>query len=87
MGRREIILLKDTMFDGMFDTNTLVASLLWGGVGTFFFIYGWKQKSVIPLAGGLVITGLCYFVSSALYMSLASVVVLVLMYWLKRQGY
>lgn len=75
------------MDPGMFDTNTLVASLLWGGVGTFFFIYGWKQKSVIPLSGGLLITGICYFVSSVLYMSLANVCILVLMYWLKRLGY
>jgi hypothetical protein len=71
----------------MFDSNTLFASLLWGGVGTFFFIYGWKQKSMIPLGGGVVITGMCYFVASALYMSLANSLVLVLMYWLKRQGY
>jgi hypothetical protein len=71
----------------MFDSNTLFASLLWGGVGTFFFIFGWKQKSPIPLGGGVVITGICYFVASALYMSLANALVLVLMYWLKRQGY
>ena len=26
------------------DSNTLIASLIWGSIGSGFSIYGWKQK-------------------------------------------
>jgi len=71
----------------MFETNTLFASLIWGGIGSGFFAYGWKQKAAIPLATGVAMVGISYFIGSALYMSLAGAAILVLMYWLKKQGY
>jgi hypothetical protein len=41
-----------------------------------------------PLGGGFVITAISYFfLSSALYMSLASGAVLGAMWWLRKQGY
>jgi hypothetical protein len=74
------------MLDSMLNSNSLFASLIWGGIGSGFFAYGWKQKSAIALATGVAMVGLSYFIDSALYMSLAEVAVLVLMYWLKKQG-
>lgn len=73
----------------MFDisASSLFASLLWGAVGSGMVIYGKKQHAEIPLACGLAIGALSYFISSALYMSLASVAILAIMYGLKRQGY
>lgn len=69
----------------MFDLNAsfLFASLIWGAIGTGFFIYGWKQKAVVPLVGGLLLSALSYFISSALYLSLAGIIILVGMYWMK----
>ena len=67
--------------------NTLVASLLWGSVGTGFFIYGKKQRSMIPLFGGIIMVALSYFVSSALSMTISCRVLIALMYFLIRQGY
>jgi len=69
------------------NTNTLIASLIWGSIGSGVFIYGWKQKSMIPVWGGLLLVGGSYFISSALLMSLASIFILAGMYWLKKQGY
>jgi hypothetical protein len=71
----------------MFETSTLLASALWGGIGSGFFIYGWKQKSSVPLAIGGALVGISYFISSALYMSLAAAAIFVVWYWLKKQGY
>lgn len=69
-------------------TSALLASVVWGGLGSGIFIYGWRQKSSIPLAGGVLMVGVSYFLfNSALYMSLASVLIIVVMYWLKRRGY
>ena len=72
---------------GMFDSSTLFASLLWGSVGSVMFMYGWKQKSVLPLGVGLLLAGISYFIESAIYMTLAGTLICVAMYWLKRQGY
>jgi hypothetical protein len=64
-----------------------MASLLWGSIGSGIFIFGWKQKSAIPLAGGLLMVGASYFVDSWLYMSIASVMIIAGMYgWKKRMG-
>jgi hypothetical protein len=71
----------------MFETNTLFASIIWGGIGSGFFIYGWKQKAMVPLGVGLALTGISYFISSALLMSLVAVAIFVVFYWLKKQGY
>jgi hypothetical protein len=70
-----------------FSASSLIASLLWGGLATGLFIYGKKTQSWIPLCGGLVMGALTYFVGSAVLMSLACVLILVIMYVLKRQGY
>ncbi len=37
---------------GSLDQNFLWASMLWGAVASGYFIYGWKQRSVLPFLGG-----------------------------------
>ncbi len=71
----------------MFDVNFLYASLLWGTVGAGFCLYGKKQAATVPLAGGLVMVALSYFVPSALLMSLLGVALIGGMVWLMRRGY
>jgi hypothetical protein len=74
------------MFDNL-STSALAASIVWGALASGIFIYGWRQKSAIPLAGGVVMAIVSYyFLDSALYMSLASILIIVLMYWLKKRG-
>jgi hypothetical protein len=75
------------LFDNM-STGALFASLLWGALGSGMALYGWKQKSMVPLFGGLVMIVVSYFLlSSALYMSLVSAAILAACIWLKKQGY
>ena len=69
------------------DASFLFASLIWGAIGTGFFIFGWKQKTSIPLVGGLLLIAVSYFISSAIYMSAACILILAAMYWIKKQGY
>jgi hypothetical protein len=71
----------------MLETNTIFASLIWGGIGSGFLAYGWKQKATVSLATGLTMVALSYFIGSAALMSLAETATLVVMYWLKKQGY
>jgi hypothetical protein len=69
------------------DGSSLLASLIWGGIGSGMFTYGWKQKSGVPLGVGMALVAISYFISSAVLMSVASVAVFVVMYCLKKQGY
>ena len=71
------------MSDLLGNENTLIASLIWGSVGLGFFIYGKKQRAMIALFGGILITGFSYFIASALYMSLASIAAIVAIFFLK----
>jgi hypothetical protein len=64
-------------------TGTLIASLIWGSIGTGFFIYGWKQQSIPPLTGGLLLIIASYFIGSPLYMSLAGIAAIAGIFWLK----
>jgi len=67
------------------DGNGLVASIIWGAVGSGFALYGWKQKEMIPLFGGIaIVAGSYFFSNSALLMSLFSIAALVVIIWLKR---
>ena len=73
--------------DSMLNANFLFASLIWGAVGSGFFIYGKKQRAMIPLFGGIVMVALSYFIDSALYMSAACIGLIGFMYYLHRNGY
>lgn len=71
----------------LFSTNFLFASLVWGSVGVGYFIYGRKQRSGIPMAGGVLMMAASYFASSAWSMSLICLGLIVLVYLLlKRYG-
>ena len=67
------------------DSNQIWASVLWGGIGGGYIIYGWRQKSGIPFAGGVAMSLACFL--PALWMSLASVAIMVAVWWLCKQGY
>ncbi len=51
---------------------TLIAGVFWSAVGAGFCIYGKKQRSAPPWIGGLALIAICYFISSALWMSVAA---------------
>jgi 4-hydroxybenzoate polyprenyltransferase len=61
--------------------------LLWGSVGVGYFIYSKKQGAMIPLIGGLLMIAVSYLVSSWLLMSLLSIALMMVVYWLMKQGY
>lgn len=68
----------------LLNTNFLLASLVWGSVGVGYFIYGKKQQEIAPLAGGLAMIAVSYFVGSALLMSLISIGIIVAVYFIVR---
>jgi hypothetical protein len=67
------------------DAGGLIASLLWGGLGLGFFVYGKKQRSAPPLFGGIALIGISYFLAdSAVWMSVAGAGILIGIYYWSR---
>ena len=65
-------------------SSTLFASLIWGSIGLGFAIYGKKQRTTVPLVGGIVLMGISYLIGSALIMSLVGAVVVAGIVWVGR---
>jgi len=61
------------------------AQLLWGvvlgSIGLGFFIYGKKQKAVVPLIVGIVLMILPYFISNGYLLAAAGAVLVILPYF------
>ena len=72
---------------GSLDQNFLWASCVWGAIASGYFVYGWKQKAMMPLIGGLVMTLMSFIGPNALIMSLVCIVTIFLVYWLAKRGY
>jgi hypothetical protein len=74
------------MFDNM-SAGALFASILWGGIGGGFLIYGWRQKTLMPFLVGLALSVVsCFFLNSALWMSVISIAIIAGFIWYKKQG-
>ena len=82
--RVDVELLQDTYT--LSSGNWLIANFFWGLIGTACAIYGWRQKSAVPLAGGVLLIVATYFLDSALWMSVASVAILGAMYFGRHLG-
>ncbi len=72
--------------DRMPPSDTLLASLIWGGVGSGFFVYGMKQRATVPSFGGIALLATTYFVESSLWMSILCIGLLAAMYFLRNSG-
>ncbi len=64
--------------------STLFASLIWGSIGMGFAVYGKKQRSGVPLVGGIVLMGISYLIGSALYMSLTGTALVAGIFWVSK---
>ncbi len=53
--------------DDGWDGTSLMLSMIWGAIGTGFFIYGKKQAKAMYLICGIGLFVIPYFISSALY--------------------
>ena len=65
-------------------SGTLIASLIWGSIGTGFAVYGWKQKDTITLIGGIALIAISYFIGSPLMMSIVGTALVAGTIWAKK---
>jgi hypothetical protein len=57
--------------------------LLFGSIGLGFFMYGRKQRAVVPLVCGLALMVFPYFVTNSVLLVLIGVALMTLPYFLK----
>ena len=65
------------------NTATLMWGLLFGSIGFGFFIYGRRQKAVLPLLSGLGLMVFPYFVSNSLLVVAIGIVLVALPFVIK----
>lgn len=63
--------------------STLIWGLLFGSVGLAFFIYGKKQKAIVPLFCGVFLMIFPYFISNTIILVAIGVVLIVLPYFVR----
>jgi len=69
------------------DTNFLFASLVWGSIGTGYWLYGKKQRSTPAMAGGAALLVASFVMESALLLSVVSIAIMVGVYfWSRHEG-
>ena len=63
--------------------SSLFLGLLFGSIGLAFFIYGRKQRTVVPLLCGLVLMVVPYFIPNALLLFLVGAVLVAIPYFVR----
>lgn len=58
--------------------------MIFGSIGVGFFIYGKKQKAVIPLFSGIGLIVVPYFISNIYVLVLSGIVLIALPYFIRR---
>ena len=67
----------------MNNISTLIWGIIFGSIGLAFFVYGKKQKSIIPMLSGIGLMVFPYFISNIYIMILSGIVMVALPYFIK----
>ena len=62
---------------------SIIWSLLFGSIGVGFFLYGRKQKAVVPLICGLVLIVFPYFVSNTVLLVVIGLALMAIPYFVR----
>jgi hypothetical protein len=65
------------------DTSTLLWSLLFGSIGLGYFIYGRRQKTIVPLVTGLALMIFPYFVANTILLVTLGVALIAIPYFIR----
>ena len=67
----------------MNSASTLMWWVIFGSIGLGFFVYGKKQKAVVPLFSGIGLMVFPYFISNIYLLVLSGIVLMALPYFVK----
>jgi len=68
---------------GDLSASSLFLGVLFGSVGLGFFIYGRKQRTIVPLLCGLALMVVPYFIPNALLLFVVGFVLVAVPYFLR----
>jgi predicted membrane protein len=64
----------------MEETSLLVWGVVFGAIGLGFFVYGKKQKALVPLFSGIALFVFPYFISNVYILVIVGVILVMLPY-------
>ncbi|MCK5395336.1 MAG: hypothetical protein KAJ32_05050 [Gammaproteobacteria bacterium] len=67
----------------MDDTSLLIWGMVFGSIGLGFFIYGKRQKAVVPLVTGIALFIFPYFVPDITMLVITGAILVVLPYFVR----
>ena len=67
----------------MDSSSIMLWSVLFGGIGIGYFMYGRKQKAIVPLCTGLALFVFPYFIFSVTMLLIVGVILVAIPYFLK----
>tara|TARA_R110000744_G_scaffold237559_1_gene355025 strand:- start:1114 stop:1320 length:207 start_codon:yes stop_codon:yes gene_type:complete len=67
----------------MDSASIMVWSILFGGIGLGYFLYGKKQKAIVPLCTGLALFVFPYFMSSVTMLLIVGLILVAIPYFIK----
>jgi hypothetical protein len=67
----------------MDDTSQLIWGMLFGSLGLGFFLYGKKQKAIVPLVTGLILFVFPYLISDVYILVLTGIAIMTVPYFVK----
>jgi hypothetical protein len=70
-------------FTTALDTSSLLWGLLFGSIGLGFFVYGRRQRTVVPLLCGVALMIFPYFVSSTILLVVLGVALIAIPYFVR----
>ena len=63
--------------------SSLFLGLLFGSIGLGFFVYGRKQRTLVPLLSGLALMVVPYFIANTLLLFLVGAVLVAIPYFVR----
>ena len=66
------------------NTSTLIWGVIFGSIGLGFFVYGKKQKAIIPFISGIGLMLFPYFISNVFFLVIAGIIFMALPFVVKR---
>ena len=67
----------------MTDTSVIIWGMIFGSIGFGFFLYGKKQRAVVPLFSGIALFIVPYFIPNVYLLILTGILICALPYFLK----
>ena len=70
------------MFE-MGSTAVLIWGMLFGAIGFGFFLYGKKQKTIVPLITGIALSVVPYFIANVYVLVMVGVILVVIPFFVR----